>query len=522
MRKKRTWLVILGIILGLNASVTPSAAGTAGSAPTISTYGPDYLVKADGSLWVWGENRSVPTQVPGAEHVKDYFSLWDSALFTTKDDDAVWKWQTNPKTLGIETVQLQELQKLVRLFNLGDRYLAVSEDGTVSTAVMSLDGLTMTPFTPVSGIGQVAAVSGYSEDNKDGDWRRFLFLKSDRTVWTSTDDFATFTPVKNLNDVTQLEGNYALQKDGSVWTWPVQSIYEPSTQGNPDNVTPSPLQGMTNIMRLSYNGQSLLAIDGQSRLWFWGSTITGSSDGTTYHHQAAPVLFTGIQNVIDACIVERSIVAITAEDKVYTASIENDHMSAQANFSLLASEMKSIKGGGRHVIMQKNDGSLWGWGVNKNAQLGYASYEFRYNEPVPMQKPISVTLNGENISLTNGVITRNGQNFIPLRSLFDKMGATVSYKEDVQSAPSSIPGVNSYTVDKNVLITRPAGDQPALSIAINTVTKSTKVNGKSVTLPTAPFIVNGTMYLPLRFISEQLGAVVEWLPNEEKISITMK
>jgi hypothetical protein len=30
------------------------------------------------------------------------------------------------------------------------------------------------------------------------------------------------------------------------------------------------------------------------------------------------------------------------------------------------------------------------------------------------------------------------------------------------------------------------------------------------------------MYLPLRFISEQLGAKVEWLPQEERIAITMQ
>ncbi|WP_156830144.1 hypothetical protein [Paenibacillus sp. HW567] len=39
-----------------------------------------------------------------------------------------------------------------------------------------------------------------------------------------------------------------------------------------------------------------------------------------------------------------------------------------------------------------------------------------------MQKPIAVSLNGENVSLMNGVIICNGQNFIPLRSLFDKLG----------------------------------------------------------------------------------------------------
>lgn len=129
--------------------------------------------------------------------------------------------------------------------------------------------------------------------------------------------------------------------------------------------------------------------------------------------------------------------------------------------------------------------------MNKNAQLGYGTYEFSYKNPVPMQKPISVTLNGESVAFTNGVITRNGQNFIPLRSLFSKMGATVG-----------------YSTDKIATITGTAKDKSPLTIVINTVSGATTVNGKSITLLNPPFVVNGAVYLPLRFISEQLGATV--------------
>lgn len=130
-----------------------------------------------------------------------------------------------------------------------------------------------------------------------------------------------------------------------------------------------------------------------------------------------------------------------------------------------------------------------------------------------MQKPISISLNGESIPLSNGVITRNGQNFVPLRSLFEKLGATITYKENITAAK---------TIDKQIMITRTSTDKPALAISINGVTGATMVNNKTVNLPTLPFIVNGSMYLPLRFISEQLGAKVEWLPQEERIAITMQ
>lgn len=510
--KKRNLLV--SMIIGLTACLslwTPEA-GTAAAASSgasgISSYGPDYLIKDDGTLWVWGDTKSVPTQVQGVSDVEASFPLYYSAMVTTKDG-SVWKWESNARTAAIEVTPVPELKNLTSFQRVYPRNLAVTGEGAVYTSVTSTDDNTTPPFAPVPGLDHVAAISQYYEsnrlNNKNNRWERYLFLKTDGTVWTSIDELATFTPVSNLTDVVQLEQNYALSKDGSVWSLPIQDSYDPQTYSDPAQMTATPFSGLKDIRALYNNGRSRLAIDGQSRLWFWGSTVTGYSDGTTYQDEPVPIVFSGISKVTDAYIVEQSIVALTSDGKVYAASIVAELMSPNAQFSLLASGIQSIKGGGRHVIMQKNDGTLWGWGVNKNAQLGYGTYEFSYKQPVPMQKPISVSLNGESIAFTNGVITRNGQNFIPLRSLFSKMGATVG-----------------YSMDKVATITGTAADASPLTIVINTLSGATTVNGKSVTLANKPFVVNGSVYLPLRFISEQLGAKVNWLPQEGRIAISMK
>lgn len=483
-----------------------SAASAAASG--ISSYGPDYLIKDDGSLWVWGETKSVPTQVNGLSDVEASFPLYYSAMVTTKDG-SVWKWANNARTMAIEVTPVPELKGITNFQNRYPRHLAVTGEGAVYTSVTSTDDNTTPPFTPVPGLDHVAAISQYSEsnklNNKFSDWQRYLFLKTDGTVWTSIDELATFTPVANLKDIVQLEQNYALSKDGSVWTWPDQDSYLTETYSDPAQLTATPFSGLKDIRTLYNNGRSRLTIDKQSRLWFWGSTVTGYSDGTTYQDEPVPIVFSGISKVTDAYIVEQSIVALTSDGKVYAASIAAELMSPNAKFTLLLSDVQSMKGDRRHIIMQKNDGTLWGWGVNKNAELGYGTYEFSYKEPVPMQKPISVTLNGESVAFTNGVITRNGQNFIPLRSLFSKMGATVGYSND-----------------KVATITGPAADASPLTIVITTVTGATTVNGKNVTLANKPFVVNGSAYLPLRFISEQLGAKVDWLPQESRIAISMK
>lgn len=158
------------------------------------------------------------------------------------------------------------------------------------------------------------------------------------------------------------------------------------------------------------------------------------------------------------------------------------------------------------MIMQKTDGTLWGWGVNKHAQLGIGDYEFLYSTPVPVQKPILIRLNGAPVPLSNGVITRNGQAFIPLRSVFDKMEAEVTFDSNNKVAK---------------IIQSKAGTNP-VSIQINLKTSQTTVNDKSVKLTPSPFTVNGIAYLPLRLISETLGAKVDWIQKENTIVITTK
>ncbi|MGM1019099.1 MAG: stalk domain-containing protein [Bacillota bacterium] len=217
-------------------------------------------------------------------------------------------------------------------------------------------------------------------------------------------------------------------------------------------------------------------------------------------------MLTGIKDVKDVFIVERSILALTTEGNVYAASLDGEKLLPNAHFTLLAQNIQSIKAGFRHVIMQKTDGTLWGWGVNKHAQLGIGDYEFLYSTPVPVQKPILVRLNGTPIPLSNGVITRSGQAFIPLRSVFDKLGAEVTYDFN-----SKIAEINQSKTGAN-----------PVSLQINLKNGQTTMNGKVVKLTNPPFTVNGIGYLPLRLISETLGAKVDWIQKEDTIVITTK
>ncbi|MGR6761972.1 stalk domain-containing protein [Paenibacillus sp. T2-29] len=499
--KRRT--LLLSIITLLLLSPRVWAAGDDFTSH-IRSYDSGSLIQSDGSLWLWGYNQSVPTRIEGKPNVVKTFSniINEGDLVFTLQDHSAWYVPRNNISESVKFVPLEGLQNLATVSSLGDHMLALSNEGNVFSADQLGDKNIFSRFQPLSGIGEVAHIDSYYEERPDYE-ERWIFLRKDGSVWKNTKALQGFEPISSLKDITAIAKNIALKKDGTVWTWPKE--FDKNVAPS-ETLSVSQIHALSGIKTIKANRYSNLAIDQQGRLWFWGATVTGALDNTTYHNANTPILLTGVKDVKDAFFVERSILALTTSGNVYVASLDGEKLSSNVSFTLLAKNIQSIKAGPRHIIMQKTNGDLWGWGVNKHAQLGIGDYEFLYSTPVPVQKPILVRLNGTPVPLSNGVITRNGQAFIPLRSVFDKLGAEVTYDYN-----SKIAKMNQSK----------AGDHP-VSLEINFKTSQTKVNGKSVELTNPPFMVNGIGYLPLRLISETLGAKVDWIQKEDTIVITTK
>lgn len=87
---------------------------------------------------------------------------------------------------------------------------------------------------------------------------------------------------------------------------------------------------------------------------------------------------------------------------------------------------------------------------------------------------------------------------LPLRFLGDLMGAEVIWKSS----------------DQTVTFSR--GD---MVVQLGIGKKTAVVNGKMVELLTPPANINGRTMVPLRFVSENLGARVNWDPAAGMITI---
>ena len=93
----------------------------------------------------------------------------------------------------------------------------------------------------------------------------------------------------------------------------------------------------------------------------------------------------------------------------------------------------------------------------------------------------------------------NDRTMLPIRIVAESLGGTVTWNGELQRV----------TIQKGA-------DVILITIGADTA----YVNGTAVKLDAAAFVENGRTYLPLRFVSETLGAQVAWNEAEKKVTIT--
>jgi hypothetical protein len=95
-------------------------------------------------------------------------------------------------------------------------------------------------------------------------------------------------------------------------------------------------------------------------------------------------------------------------------------------------------------------------------------------------------------------LVKGGTLLIPLRSMFEQMGATVSYDAASKTATVSKPGAEvKVTVGKPEVM----------------------INGEARPLDVPPMIYQGSVLVPVRVISEGMGAYVLWVPDQHVVVV---
>jgi hypothetical protein len=107
-------------------------------------------------------------------------------------------------------------------------------------------------------------------------------------------------------------------------------------------------------------------------------------------------------------------------------------------------------------------------------------------------------VNGQPFRPANEPIVQDGRVLVPLRGIFERLGANVDYNRR----------------DRSIVARR---DRTTVRMALDS--PHANVNARHVMLDVPATAYNGVTYVPLRFVSEALGANVNYNSNRRLVSI---
>lgn len=114
---------------------------------------------------------------------------------------------------------------------------------------------------------------------------------------------------------------------------------------------------------------------------------------------------------------------------------------------------------------------------------------------------VSVFYNGEKVLFDQLPVIENGRTLVPLRAIFEKIGAEITWDGDTQTVTAVKDGTE-------------------IKLTLNSTTAYK--NGEALTLEVPAKSVNGRTLVPVRFIADCFGVNVDWVPDMQIIKLTDK
>ncbi|MBQ2615179.1 MAG: hypothetical protein IJD97_01810 [Clostridia bacterium] len=131
--------------------------------------------------------------------------------------------------------------------------------------------------------------------------------------------------------------------------------------------------------------------------------------------------------------------------------------------------------------------------LSKGSVVTEANYTLWVTENIPVE------VNGKELISDTVAMMENDRVLVPMRTIFETLGAVVSWDDATQTAKAVKGGVTlEITIDQ----------------------KELRKNGTVIVLDTPARIINGRTMVPVRAVSEALQAKVNWVEAENKVTVT--
>jgi hypothetical protein len=163
------------------------------------------------------------------------------------------------------------------------------------------------------------------------------------------------------------------------------------------------------------------------------------------------------------------------------------------------------------------NGYEWGWPVElPPPHDDYETPEETKKNSFRPADAIDVRIDGSILNFYGDVwpyINRDNRVMVPVRKIAEGLGAAVDWDGTTKTVSIYRP------YDKFLWGGFEEVERPELSITLKIGEKSAIVNGRTVVFDTRAELKDGRTLVPLRFVAENFGAVVEWLADLKMVEV---
>jgi alpha-tubulin suppressor-like RCC1 family protein len=248
----------------------PRQSGTGSDWSALSAGGNHTLaVRSDGTLWAWGRNescqlglgtvvscndttgyRSVPTQV-GGDADWAAVAAGDSHSLALKADGSLWAWGNN--ALGQLGIANWDNQNTPQPVASGSTWRSIGAGSSHSLAIKSDGSLWAWGDGTYGQLGTGSSGAGVKANTPQA--------VAVGSSWNRISCGAYF--------------NLAIKSDNSLWAWGNNSLGQLGTGNTTQQAIPQPVAAGTTWSSVAAGGAHSLAIKADSSLWSWGSNSDG-------------------------------------------------------------------------------------------------------------------------------------------------------------------------------------------------------------------------------------------------------